>query len=70
MSSEETSPELDGTGYTRSGDGTAEWANAPGSAWTITARVNACGFAWFEKPAEVRQEGLEVAPGAMTVRLS
>jgi hypothetical protein len=70
MGSEETPTELGGAGYTRSGDGPAEWANTPGTTWTITARVNACGFAWLEPPVTISQEGLEVAADAITVRLS
>ena len=69
MSDEETAGELDGSGYTRSSGGPAEWVNTPGTSWTITARVNAAGLFWLEKPVIVRQDGLKVAAGAITVTL-
>ena len=70
MSDEKTAGELDGSGYTRSGDGPAEWANAPGVAWTVTATWNGHGFARLEDPVTTAFEGLELAADAVTVRLS
>lgn len=67
MGSEEKRPELDGGGYARSGEGAAEWTDVT---WTITVRVNACGFAWIEPLVTVGREGLKVAAGAITVPLS
>ena len=69
MSDEETASELDGSGYTRSGDGPVEWTSRPGG-WTIIGYVNAAGPTRFKKPVTVRQDGLNVAAGAITVTLS
>lgn len=74
-SSEETPAELDGSGYTRSGDGGAEWQGVSwtaitGSAWLIRAFLSARGVTLLEEPVTVRQDGLKVAADAITVRLS
>lgn len=70
MSSDERPPELDGSGYTRSSDRKdAKWAVPANESWTITARVNAAGIAWFEEAVTLDNQGLEIAPGAMVVKV-
>lgn len=69
MSDEEEAATLDGSGYARGDGESAAWANSPGGSWTIVARLNAAGLAWFEKPATIRNDGLEVAADAITVTL-
>lgn len=75
MSDEEAPRELDGGGYTRSGEAAAGWAGGSwtvigGPAWVIRAFLSARGVAWPEEPVTVRNDGLKVAAGAITVRLS
>lgn len=58
---------VDGSGYTRSGGGPAQWVNTPGIAWT----VETCGNPrCTQHPYVMENSGLTFAPGTVSLTLS